>query len=71
VGDATPFADRYGPWAIVLGASAGIGLGAADEAAARGLDVVLVARAQGVAGKSESRREAVERMSAITSAIWH
>ena len=38
------FADRYGPWAVVLGGSAGIGAGAADEAASRGVNVVLVAR---------------------------
>ena len=38
------FATRYGPWALVIGGSAGIGFGAADEAAARGINVVLVAR---------------------------
>jgi short-subunit dehydrogenase len=38
------FATRYGPWALVLGGSAGIGLGAAREAASRGINVVLAAR---------------------------
>ena len=38
------FAERYGPWALVVGSSAGIGAGAADEAASRGVNVVLVAR---------------------------
>ncbi|MCA9615125.1 MAG: SDR family NAD(P)-dependent oxidoreductase [Polyangiales bacterium] len=40
----TSFRQRYGPWALVAGASEGLGLAFADECARRGLDVVLVAR---------------------------
>ena len=38
------FTERYGSWAVVAGASTGLGGAFADEAARRGLHVLLVAR---------------------------
>lgn len=41
------FAERYGPWAVVAGASEGIGASFSEKLAGRGFNVVLVARRAG------------------------
>ena len=39
-----PFKEKYGPWALVTGATSGIGEAISDEIASRGINIVLVAR---------------------------
>ena len=42
------FLERYGPWALIAGASEGVGRTFAETLAQRGLNVVLVARREHV-----------------------
>jgi uncharacterized protein len=42
------FVETYGPWAVVAGASEGVGAGFAAAVAKEGVNVVLLARRQGV-----------------------
>src|SRR5271167_1586464 len=55
--------ERFGPWALVTGASSGIGKEFAWQIAASGINVVLVARREGLlkeAGVEFSKRYGVE-----------
>ena len=54
-----PFAERYGPWALITGGSEGVGGSWASAIAARGVNLVLVARRVNVleAKATEVRQE--------------
>ena len=45
------FVDSYGPWAVVLGASEGLGEAFAEDIAARGVNVVVAARRSDLLGR--------------------
>ena len=47
-GGVVTFAEKYGPWAVVAGASDGVGAAFAEGLAERGVSVVLLARRQAV-----------------------
>ncbi|MBJ22984.1 MAG: SDR family NAD(P)-dependent oxidoreductase [bacterium] len=57
--------ERYGPWALIAGASEGLGAAFAHAAAARGLNTVLVARRgdalEGVAAEIRAEHEVATR----------
>ncbi len=61
------FADKYGPWAIVVGASDGCGALFAERLAREGVDVVLVARREQVL--QEVAADIVERTGAATKTL--
>jgi hypothetical protein len=55
--NSTAFAHRYGPYALVTGASEGIGQAIAEELAQAGINVLLVARREDVLNKLAQRLE--------------
>jgi short-subunit dehydrogenase len=67
------FAGKYGPWALVAGASDGLGAAFAEGLAERGVNIVLLARRQQaldqVAAEIESRTSAQTRTLAIDLAL--
>ena len=63
------FADRYGPWALVAGASEGLGAAFATALAARGLNVILVARRAPVLEELAARLRAAHGVEARVAAI--
>lgn len=58
----TEFQTKYGPWALVAGASEGLGAEFARQAAARGLNVVIVARRGDVLAELKKELEQAHRV---------
>lgn len=48
--DSADFAQKYGPWAVIAGASEGVGASLADQLGALGLNLVLIARNEALLG---------------------
>lgn len=65
----TPFADRYGPWAVVAGASEGLGAAFATELAGRGLHLVLLARRAQALDEVAARLRDEHRVEVRTAAV--
>jgi short-subunit dehydrogenase len=63
------FRAKYGPWALVAGASEGIGAAFAEELAARGLDVVLLARRTGPLEEVASALRAAHGVQVRTASV--
>ena len=49
------FRHRYGPWAVIAGGSDGIGFAFADQLAAKGLHLVLLARRENILNECADR----------------
>ena len=68
------FATKYGPWALVAGASDGVGAAFAKGLAERGVNVVLLARRQAVldqvAAEIKSETSAETRTLAIDLDVY-
>ncbi|HXP18314.1 MAG TPA: SDR family NAD(P)-dependent oxidoreductase [Streptosporangiaceae bacterium] len=63
-----PFAQRYGPWALVAGGSEGIGAAFADELGRRGVNLLLVARRQEQLDETAARLRRERAVEVVTVA---
>jgi short-subunit dehydrogenase len=63
------FAERYGPWAIVAGASEGTGRCFARKLAARGLNCILVARREGPLAELARQIRSESEVECLTASI--
>lgn len=63
------FAERYGPWALIAGASEGTGAAFARQLAEQGLNLILVARRQSPLEKLANEIASEHGVSCVTAAI--
>ena len=64
-----PFLQKYGPWALITGASAGIGSEFAQQLASKGLNLILVARRQELLQNLADNLESEYRVSVRSIAL--
>jgi uncharacterized protein len=67
--DGMSFADRYGPWALILGASEGTGRAFARKIAANGVPCILIARREQPLGKLAQEIRAESGIDCVTSTV--
>jgi short-subunit dehydrogenase len=63
------FADRYGPWAVIAGASDGTGLAFSHEIAAEGVNCILIARRSGPLEEAAADLRAKYGVECVTASI--
>src|SRR5271156_2012755 len=67
--DATVFRAKYGPWAVISGASDGTGAAYARQLAHTGLNLVLIARRPGPLAELAAELEHAHRIATRTASI--
>jgi short-subunit dehydrogenase len=63
------FAERYGPWAVIAGASEGTGRAFAEQIAAEGVNCILVARRQGPLDELAAELRARHDVACVTATV--
>ena len=63
------FARRYGPWAVIAGATEGTGLAFSRQIAAQGVSCILIARREGPLGELAEALRAEHGVECVTAAI--
>ena len=63
------FAQRYGPWALIAGASEGTGASFARQLAQKGLNLILIARRQGPLDALAAEVTAAHGVECVTASI--
>jgi short-subunit dehydrogenase len=69
VTDDPKFAARYGPWAVVAGASQGVGRELARRVAAKGVRCVLIARREGPLDELADRIRSESRVECLAASV--
>lgn len=67
--DSSEFRNRYGPWALIAGASEGTGASFARQLAEKGLNLILIARREGPLDKLADEIHAAHGVQCITATI--